>query len=480
MGRQQMIGGWGIRRWAAAFSLHGLAPGPRRFLAFLFMNVMSWMCLIGTVMVLHARALGIGRGTVGILYALLYFAGACGLLTKPLAERYGSKRLLMAGWTARYLLVLPVVFTPLAYAHWGARPAAVLLFATCAMFSITRSLAGIAWSSWLHEIVPAKQLGLFYALETMMTRALIVAFGVFCYFGLGNQPPLWRFAAVAGFGVACGLASVRLLGRIPGGEPLADESGGGTRRGSYRQLFRDRLFLGFLGSAAAFNFVYVGQGLMVALTLRDHLGLGAGLILMLTSVGSLLTLVTTQRWRRVADQHGSPVVMTANGLLVVACLAVLGWLRPGQAPMWLLALVCMLLPVAETGHYMACSRGFMLRMKSDNRQAYNAVWSAGTNVLSGVAAVCVGFWLQGGDALHFRTAAWGLALLMLAIAIVNLRLPVPEADACQGASQVYDSANPLLSMGNVLRYVLRPAPSAVTINAAESDDERAAGVGRHS
>ena len=34
-------------------------PGPRRFLSVLFVNVISWQCLVGTVLILHARALGI-------------------------------------------------------------------------------------------------------------------------------------------------------------------------------------------------------------------------------------------------------------------------------------------------------------------------------------------------------------------------------------------------------------------------------------
>jgi MFS family permease len=438
--------------------LHVMAPGAQRFLAFLFLNVLSWQCLIGTVMVLHARALGISRGAVGLLFSLLYFAGCLGVITKPLAERFGSKRVLMAGWTARNLLVLPIVLTPVVFHYGGRGPAAILLFATISLFCITRSMAGIAWSSWLHEIVPPFQLGRFYTLETVMTRLLTVVFGLIAFVVLGRNPPLWRFAAIAAAGVAFGLISLQLLRRVPGGLPVAGSRGGGVR-GGYRLVFRDRMFMGFLLCSTLFGVVYTGLALLVTLTLRDQLGIGAGTILLLTSCGNVLAMFTTPRWQRIADRHGSPVVMAANGLLIVLCLGVLGSLRAGRAPLPLLALACALIPIAESGNYMAVSRGFMLRMRPRVRHAYNAVWSALTQIFYGASAVFLGFWLQAGTPSHFRGAAWGYALLMLAAIWIALHLPVPQRDSPGEPSLVYDPSHPFRSLGHMLRYVLRPARS---------------------
>ncbi len=441
--------------------LHVLPAGARRFLAFLFLNVLSWQCLIGTVMVLHARALGIGRGAVGLLFSLLYFAGCLGVVTKPLAERYGSKRVLMAGWTARNLLVLPIVLTPVLFHYRGRGPAAALLFATISLFCITRSMAGIAWSSWLHEIVPPCHLGRFYTLETVMTRLLAVAFGVFAFLALGRNPPLWRFSAIAACGVAFGLFSLRLLRRVPGGGPVARSQN--LLFGGYRLVFRDRMFLGFLACATLAGAVYIGMSLLVTLMLRDLLGIGAGAILLLTSFGNILAMFTSPRWRRVADRHGSPVVMAANGLLIAVCLAVLGFMRAGHAPLLLLVPACALIPVAESGNYVAVSRGFMLRMKPRMRHAYNAVWSAVTQIASGISAVFIGFWLQAGAPAHFRAAAWCYAALMLGTMVFALHLPVPRRDSPRGASPVYDPSHPLRSIARVLGYVLRPARSVTQL-----------------
>lgn len=446
--------------------LDTLDDGPRRFLAFLFLNVMSWQCLIGPVLVLHARALGIDRGSVGVLYSLLFFAGVLGVLTKALAERYGSKRVLMAGWTTRNLLVLPVVLTPWVLARWGAGPAAVLLFVTAGLFSMTRALAGIAWSSWLHEIVPPPQLGRFFAAETVMTRLLAVSFGIFAFFVLGNEPPIWRFSAVAALGVGFGLLSVRVLRRVPGGGPTS--RGGEPAWSGFGAVLRDRMFMGFLGYVAWFGFVYVGMGLLVLLLLRDQLHLGPGLILLLTTCGNLLAVPTSTRWRRIADHHGSVVVMAAAGLIVIACLVVLACLRPSRAPLLVVAAVCALLPVAESGNYVAANRGFMLLMRPELRHATNAVWGAAAALPSGVSAVLMGFWLRGGTTTHYVLAAWAYAAIMLVGVGACLRFGRVFSDQDKHASPVHHPQQPIRSLLRMLRYVLRPGPSVVALTGQDT------------
>ena len=146
---------------AGRLKLRALPEGPRRSPGFLFLDVRSWQCLTGPALVLHARALGIERRFVSVLFSLPCFAGCLGLPTRPPAGRHGSKRVLMAGWSARNLPVLPIILTPVPLRCAGPGAAAVLLFVTISLFCITRVLAGVAWSSWLHEIVPPVQLGRF-------------------------------------------------------------------------------------------------------------------------------------------------------------------------------------------------------------------------------------------------------------------------------------------------------------------------------
>ena len=147
--------------------------------------------------------------------------------------------------------------------------------------------------------------------------------------------------------------------------------------------------------------------MLVVLLLRDQLLLGPGSILLLTTCGNLLAVATAVRWQRMADRHGSQKVMASAGLLMAVCLVVFGTLRPGRAPLLIVAAICALVPEAESGNYVAASRGYMLRMHPELRHATNAIWSAGTALPCGISAVLMGIWLRTGSTAHYVFAAWG-------------------------------------------------------------------------
>jgi hypothetical protein len=432
-----------------------LGDAPRRFLTFLFLNVISWQSIVGTVLVLHARALGIGTAYVGLLNSFIYFASVLGLATKPLAERIGSKRLLITGWTLRNILVAPIVLSPWVYTRWGAHGAMILLSVTTGLFCITRALAGIAWSSWIHEIVPAGNLARFYTMETILTRLLAVAFGALTFFFLGAHPHLWQFAAIAASGVIAGLVSIRALARVPGGGPALIASNASWFSG-FGVTVRDRAFMPFLGCIMISSFVFAGQGLLFTLLLRERLGLGPGPILLLTSLGSLLTIVTTVRWRRVADSHSSPATIAATTLLLTFCLAAMVPLCFGQMPWAYVLALCLLIPVAETGAYVASTRAYMLRMNPRYRHTYNAVWSAGLALGGGFSSLLVGWFVRSGAAIPFALVAMGYALVMLLASALIIRLPENGFTYRDLRTRLFEPRRPLRSIVRIWWYVLRP------------------------
>ncbi len=451
--------------------LNMLPQGPRNFLAFNFLNILSWSSILSPVLVLHANALGISSSAIGALNSVLYFAGILGIFTKSLAERIGSKRLLLGGWTLRNLLAAPIVLTPLVRMYFGFLPAATLLFTCITLFCITRAMSNIAWASWLHEIVPPTRLGRYYTIEAIMTRVLLVACGLACFLCFDgtaatapadgpNYGELWRFAALAGFGVAAGLFSTRVLRNVPGGLPPPKKDGENVPHASFGSVLHDRMFMLFLFSSAFFSCIYVGGGVLIPLLLKKHFAMSTGTVLLFTSIGNLLAVFTTPRWRLMADRHGSPATMLANGILYSACMILIGvlaYFKPSFAPFALLPL-CALVPVAESANSMACSRGYMLRISAESRHACNAVWNAGTQTICGIVSILVGILLDSPEGMNLRFAAvaWGAAALILGAGWFALRVPVPKGDAQPGPSPLYNPAHPLLSMYRVIPCVLNP------------------------
>ena len=364
----------------------------------------------------------------------------------------------MAGWTLRNIVVSPLVLTPWVYARWGTHAAMLLMSVTTGLFCITRALASIAWSSWVHEIVPAENLARFYSAESILTRLLTVGFGAMAFFFLGAQPPLWRFAAIAACGVTAGLLSIRLLARVPGGKPDPNSRGTPWLAG-FPETLRDRTFMAFLGCIMLSNFVIAGQGLLFTLLLRERVGLGPGTILLLIAIGSLLTIVTTMRWRRVADTHGSPTTMAATTLLLVFCLAAMVPLCFGHLPAYCVLPVCLLIPVAESGMYVASTRAFMLRMNPRYRHTYNAVWSSSMAVAGGASSLLVGWTVQSGAAIPFALIAAGYALLLLLASALIIRLTENGTTYHTLHTHLFHPHHTLRSICRIWGYVLQPGSS---------------------
>jgi hypothetical protein len=122
-----------------------LPSAPRRFLFFPAINVISWQCIVGQILVLFARTLDMPPTWVGLLIACLPLSMLLVVVTVPLVEWLGPRWILTWGWLLRNLIATSVFAIPWAQAHWGQAGAwQVLLFATVGFCAI-RALGVGGW-----------------------------------------------------------------------------------------------------------------------------------------------------------------------------------------------------------------------------------------------------------------------------------------------------------------------------------------------
>jgi MFS family permease len=449
---------WPLNPFATRLdSLRLLGNAARRFLLFSFLNTVSWQLLVGSVLVLHARALAIPSGVVGVVVSIMPFTLVLSLVVSHWVDRIGPRRMMTAGWTARNLMAFPLVLTPWIYAVWGSHAAGVALFTGVLCFCTMRSLTCAGWFPWLHEIVPGNERGRYFSMEIILVQVVNVGIGLGTFLFLGHHPALWKFGALSAVGIAAGLASISLMRRIPGGGPSLS-----TRRRhalvDLRLVLRDRSFMSYARWTSLGLFVTVGQNTLTVLSMRDYLHIAPAMIMFTTAMGSAAAMVAGPWWGRLADRHGTGPVQVLSGILMAIALASFALLRE-RTPLGIVIPVSAACVVAYSGFFVAANRGMLQRMRPALRAGYSAMWLSITSVAMGSSSVLVGLVVQHAG----PHAYWGLCLAYSAlIAMAVLRYATLHEESVGLAAELrsqFDPERPILSLIRLCRYVLNPPPA---------------------
>ena len=435
-------------------SLRLLGPAARRFLLFSFLNTVSWQTLVGSVLVLHARALGIPPGIVGLVVSLMPLTLVLSLGVTTWVDRVGPRRMMTAGWTARNLLAFPLVLTPWIHAAWGSYAAGVALFVGVLSFCTLRSLTCAGWFPWLHEIVPGAERGRYFSTEIILVQVVNVGIGLVAFVFLGRNPALWKFGTLAAVGIVAGLSSISLMRRIPGGGPKPVRR---RRRAlvDLRLVWRDHSFITYTLWTSLGLFVTVGQNTLTVLSMRDYLRIAPALIMLTTAVGSAAAMAAGPWWGRLADRHGSGPVQVLSGSAMAVGLGSFALLREG-VPRGVVIPVYALCVASYSGFFVAANRGMLQRMRPALRAGYSAMWLSVTSVAMGASSVLIGVVVQ-----HFGSHAyWGLCVayggLMAASVLHYATLPEESVVLAAELRSQFDASQPLISIMRLCRYVLDP------------------------
>lgn len=304
-------------------------------------------------MVLVARFLGAGESLLGCLLSFTPFLVILQLFASNLAERWGYRRLMLAGWGTRAGLLL--LAAPLPLLH-GRVPDALLLGALTAVlfgFNLVRGFSGGAWLPWISQRISEPLRGRYFGWEQSVVSlsVLLTLFAAGAFLGEGAAS--WKYTVL--FLVSCltGWLSIAMLRRVPCEMPPAAEQK--ARRdwrqllAAYRTVWAEKGFrrvcrfsvMNSLAIAAFPGFLLLFQ--------RDALALGEGVILMLASVSTFGVLLTALLWGRFTDRFGSrPTLRLAGagqfGVLTVWTLTAAGLHHPG---LFEVALLCVLFGVVQ-------------------------------------------------------------------------------------------------------------------------------------
>ncbi|MDR1129133.1 MAG: MFS transporter [Treponema sp.] len=197
-------------------------------------NSFSWQFLVGSIIILMAMRLDASSTVIGTINALVYVAFFFLPLGKMLSKKISIVKIYSSAWILRALGMTPLLFVPLYAARGDTGFALFLVLLGVLIFHTTRGIGMIANNPVLSALAAGPDRG------SYMTQIQIInsAVGMFASFAiaiiLGRNPPLFLYAVLFGAGIAGGVFSGILVGKIP--EPPAEE---GEKSVSFIGIFKE-------------------------------------------------------------------------------------------------------------------------------------------------------------------------------------------------------------------------------------------------
>jgi MFS family permease len=391
----------------------------------------------GSVFVLFLSELGLPKGQIGILLSFFPFSGLLALVFAPYATRIGRKRVFLACYSSRYVVIINLLFLPWILANLGHTAGIIFVFAIMILVAILRALGETAYYPWLQEFVPNSVRGFYSAISTAVSTfasaAALLAAGLVVGAGTGLEPYLW----LIGLGTAIGLLGILAMKWIPGGAPDRTEGTPVDHFAHMAEALRNPNLAAYLKGMGG---VMVGSVLLTSflpLYLKEQLGLPDGTVVILDTVVMVGGALSSILWGWAADRIGSrPVLMTslATGLLLPAA-----WLLlPRQIPnvvVWC-GIFYFIYGVFVNGSAIGAGRllfnGVVPQEKST---AYTAIYYAWMGLTGGVAPLLAGgmLTLTAGMQTQFGTVVidghsvlFSLALVLLVYGVIQYGQVAPD------------------------------------------------------
>lgn len=378
----------------------------------------------GTLLTTFLLALGASAEHIGLVAALPLL----GALLQPVGAevvrlRGGHRKAvcLVAGavdvalWAAS---VAAVVWLPPA----GAVTAVVVILA---LQNGAGAFVGVAWTSWISDLVPGRLRGRFFGRRNLVCNALGAVTAALAGLAVraAEDDPLPTFLALIGVGVALRLVSLAYLARQPEPRPALSPPGGLLRQ--LRRPLRHAAFRRYLGHQAMWGFSVNLASPFFTVYMLEEAGVGAGTALAFASLGTVSNLVGQRVWGPLCDRYGDHQVLRATSL--AAALQPAWWLLtgPGGAGFVLMAVLSSTGGFAWAGVALASGNLTMRLVPKSGKTSFFAAHAA-IGGAAGAAGALVGGALAAGA---FAGALKALFVLSAAVRVgawfLLRRVPAP-------------------------------------------------------
>ncbi|MEJ7928839.1 MFS transporter [Ramlibacter sp. AN1015] len=360
----------------------------------------------GVILMAFALALGATPLQIGLLSAIPFLAQAAQLPATLLIERVRRRRLIgvLAISCARVVITLTAVLPFLA-----SMPLALgLLIGAQVLIAALQAVGGCAVNSWLHQLIPPRELGSFFA-RRLFFGTLVACIGTLAAGMLVDRAPfsqpLHAYGLAFGLAGLAGFVSSWWLARAP--EPVMHPAGPANELMSRLAApFRDRNFrrlLIFMGAwAVAAN---VAAPFLTVYLIRQR-GYPVVTVTQLWVVSQLANALTLYLWGRLSDRLSNKSVLAVVLPVYFASLIALVFADAVGSAAWQLALLTaihLVMGVATGGIGLATGNLGLKLAPQGQGTAYLAAIGLVTAVAGGLAPIAAGALAQTLKASAFST-----------------------------------------------------------------------------
>jgi len=355
----------------------------------------------GVFMPAFALALGANNFYIGALAAIPFFANLFQLVGAYFVENYpGRKKLCVAASSLPRVLWAPAIILTLFIFSQDPIMIRGILLALLILVHAQLAISGVAWLSWMTDVVPENIRGRYFGLRNSLVSIATVlatfAGGWFLEVQHGTRTSFGILFIIASFaGAVC---TILLIKQPEPKKILAPHHKNFFRL--YREPFQQPNFRRLLRFSLLWQFaLYFASPFFVVYTLTE-LGAGYALVATYTVIGAISELFGMRVWGHISDRTGNKPVIT----IAAAIYCALPWV-------WLLTFknsfsFYFMIPILHIAGgffwaaYNLCSTNLMFRLAPRERNSiYFGAWAA-CNGLAACAGALLGGALGRWSALH--------------------------------------------------------------------------------
>ena len=192
-----------------------ITHGRNHFYIFTFFNVFSYLLISSNIIILYAIKLGADSFTIGLLSSFVQVAYIFMLIGRIFIKKTGAVKLMGTFWTIRYLMMIPVLFTPFLYNRGRADIALLVLIFSVLGFHTARGIAITSYNPIVGQLAGTKDRGVFLARIQIINHILVISVGIAIALLLGKNAPFSRYILFIATGITAGLIGCYFLFRLP-------------------------------------------------------------------------------------------------------------------------------------------------------------------------------------------------------------------------------------------------------------------------